>query len=107
MPGRDLLMNFQQHLTLEQTWNWNGQHYAKTAEAWLSRMDAEPRKTAQILKDAYGADWQLWRQRWRIFFMACAELFAWNSGNEWFVTHYLFQSQNKLINSRSSTECSQ
>ena len=91
MPGRDLLMHFQQHLALEQTWNWNGQHYAKTAEAWLARMDAEPQKAAAILKDAYGADWRLWRQRWRIFFMACAELFAWKSGNEWFVAHYLFQ----------------
>ena len=90
MPGRDLLLHYQRHLKLETSWNWDGQHYERTSNEWLLKMDQNPAEVRTVLQQAYGKDWQMWRQRWRMFFMACAELFGFNGGSEWFVAHYLF-----------------
>jgi cyclopropane-fatty-acyl-phospholipid synthase len=91
MPSDDLLLHFQEDLILEQRWSVCGTHYAKTLEAWLRKCDRQ-RQQLRMLFQAYlgpkaGAR-QL--QRWRIFFMACAELFHYRHGREWFVSHYRF-----------------
>jgi methyl-accepting chemotaxis protein len=36
----------------------------------------------------------LWQQRWRMFFMACEELFADDGGNAWLVAHYRFKRRD-------------
>jgi cyclopropane-fatty-acyl-phospholipid synthase len=93
MPSQNLLLNYQTHLQLEQQWCWDGTHYEKTSNAWLQLMDQNTVEVEQILKTTYGKDWRLWQYRWRMFFMACAELFGFNAGREWFVSHYLFQQR--------------
>jgi cyclopropane-fatty-acyl-phospholipid synthase len=91
MPSADLPLRFGEHLSIDKRWHWNGQHYAKTNDAWLARMDSNKARILPILADCYGADVaSLWWQRWRVFFMACSELFAYDDGNEWYVGHYLF-----------------
>jgi cyclopropane-fatty-acyl-phospholipid synthase len=90
MPCDDLLLHYQSDLKLEQHWRVSGRHYARTCNAWLARMDAQRETIDPILAQTYGDDQaRLWRQRWRMFFMACAELFAYRDGNEWWVTHVL------------------
>ncbi len=91
MPSHELLTFFQRDLKLEQLWHWNGTHYGKTSEAWLKNMDRHKEKIFQIFKSTYGKDAAIWVQRWRVFFMACAELFNFKSGQEWGVSHYLFK----------------
>ena len=92
MPSWDLPLRFADHLAIEQRWAWNGKHYAKTCNAWLEKMDANKATIMPILEGTYGnEDADRWWMRWRMFFMACAELFDTDSGDEWFVGHYRFR----------------
>ena len=92
MPSADLPLRFQDDLRLERQWNLSGMHYARTANAWLANLDAHREQALASLAAVYGADAaQLWLQRWRIFLLACAELWAFRDGQEWFVSHYLFE----------------
>lgn len=92
MPSADLPLLFQKQLNLEQHWAWNGTHYAKTCRAWLNRMDRRREAVMPILAETYGPKKaSRWWMRWRMFFMACEELFRFNDGQEWFVSHYLFR----------------
>jgi cyclopropane-fatty-acyl-phospholipid synthase len=89
MPSDDLIFSFQQHLVVEKHWRINGRHYRKTADTWLANMDARRRQILPVLADVYGTDQaELWFQRWRIFFMACSELWGYADGEEWIVSHY-------------------
>ena len=92
MPSDDLALRLQNKLRFLQRWRWNGRHYEKTANAWLVNLDAKRARVQPVLAATYGeANAAQWMQRWRIFFMACAELFGYRDGQEWWVSHYLFE----------------
>jgi cyclopropane-fatty-acyl-phospholipid synthase len=95
MPSASLPLLFQRHLRLQRQWAWGGEHYEKTANAWLKNLDDNRDRALPILRQAYGADAEIWLQRWRMFFMACAELWGYRGGQEWFVSHYLFTRQSE------------
>jgi cyclopropane-fatty-acyl-phospholipid synthase len=55
-------------------------------------MDRRREAVLRVLRETYGPGEEgRWWARWRVFFLACAELFAWHSGEEWRVTHVLFE----------------
>jgi cyclopropane-fatty-acyl-phospholipid synthase len=91
MPSEHTLLYFQQHLRLEEQWRVAGSHYERTANAWLARADERRAAVMAALVEAYGAAAApRWFHRWRMFFMACAELFGYRDGTEWMVAHYRF-----------------
>ncbi|XP_071729728.1 (S)-coclaurine N-methyltransferase-like [Rutidosis leptorrhynchoides] len=94
MPSAHLLLYFQDDVSVVDQWFVNGKHYAKTSEEWLKRMDENITVIKAIMESTYGKDSIVkWTVYWRTFFMAVAEQFAYNNGEEWMVTHYLFKKK--------------
>ena len=92
MPSDALPLRFQESLRLIDQWRWSGEHYERTANAWLANLDQRRDAVLPILAQAYGPDQAaLWCQRWRLFFLAVAETFAYDRGQSWWVSHYLFE----------------
>ena len=92
MPSEDLPLFFQEDLKIIDQWSWSGKQYEKTANAWLANIDSNKEKVMKTLEKIYGKNnSKKWFQRWRIFFMSCAELWGYKNGNEWKVVHYLFK----------------
>lgn len=87
MPAADTLLWFQDRMRIQRRWLVDGRHYAKTARAWLNNLDHDRDAAGQALSGQPAV--QL--QRWRMFFMACEELFRFRSGTEWMVAHYRFE----------------
>ncbi|MBT8114741.1 MAG: cyclopropane-fatty-acyl-phospholipid synthase family protein [Arenicella sp.] len=96
MPAADTLLHFQERLVLEQRWLLDGTHYQRTSNHWLANMDSNSAAIMPLFRRCYGETEAVkWFNRWRIFFMSCAELFGLRSGQEWMVAHYLFSNQGK------------
>lgn len=96
MPSHDLLLHFQEDVHVLDRWQISGLHYQRTCEAWLSKMDQHTTQILPIFAELYGRDHAIKRWvYWRVFFMACAELFGYRQGQEWIVSHYLFEKRNR------------
>ncbi len=95
MPCSSLPLRVSGPLRIEKQWAWNGEHYGRTCRAWLRNMDDRRDAVMPILAETYGDEnADRWFMRWRMFFMACEELFRYRGGNEWFVSHYLFAKES-------------
>jgi len=96
MPSADLLHFFQDDLALRTQWWVSGTHYARTCEDWLNKMNRSQKEIWPGLEETYGKEKAaMWFYRWQVFYMACAELFAYQGGDTWGVCHYLFEKKDE------------
>ncbi|KAI0044222.1 S-adenosyl-L-methionine-dependent methyltransferase [Auriscalpium vulgare] len=100
MPSLDLFAYFQKDLTLVHSSYLPGTHYSRTLLAWLKLQDTRGSAgIADLEQDAEkkGLPREEGRKAWyrfRVFYIACAELFGMDHGQEWGVGHYVFQQKS-------------
>ncbi len=92
MPSHDLLMRFQEDMTVEQSWIVNGVHYARTSRDWLAKLDANKNEALRILANTYSENVYARFVDWRLFYIAVEEFFGYDDGQQWIVSHYLFRN---------------
>lgn len=110
MPSADLFLWFQEDLEVLDRWIVDGTHYReltdscgvdciqfhgdltnhllyfsiaeKTSEDWLKNMDKHRSKIMPLMVKTYGSEAAglAWWNRWRVFYLACAELFGYSQG---------------------------
>lgn len=93
MPSQGLFSTFNNDLIIKNHWEVNGKNYAKTAEDWYLNHIKNKNEILNIFKSVYSHEYKIWYNRWKIFYLACAELFKYKNGSEWFVSHYLFEKK--------------
>jgi cyclopropane-fatty-acyl-phospholipid synthase len=88
MPSLALPGEVTPALEVEEQWVVPGTHYERTARHWLERLDSRRAEVEEIFGRVYGpSQASRWIERWRVFFMACEELFGFADGQEWVVGH--------------------
>jgi len=94
MPSLNLFDVFADDLTVDRRWTVNGNHYRRTAATWRGNLERRRPEVLHLLRHIYGSQARLWFHRWRLFFMACEELFGYRDGREWMIAHYLFRARD-------------
>lgn len=94
MPSFDLFRHFDDHVEVEDSWAVDGTHYERTARAWRKNLEDRRDHLMPILRSTYRSEAHRWYHRWRLFFLACEELFGYRRGSEWMVGHYRFRPRD-------------
>ena len=95
MPNHNLFKDLKSQLSYQKSWMLSGNHYEKTSNAWLDKMDSNKEKILELFKkDNDNKTAKKKFHFWRLFFIACAEIFGYAKGSEWCVSHHLFKKSD-------------
>ena len=95
MPNHDLFKDLESDLNYQKSWMLSGTHYEKTSNAWLEKMDSNKTKILELFRRNNSNS--VAKKKfyfWRLFFIACAEIFGYNGGSEWIISHHLFKKSD-------------
>ena len=95
MPNHDLFRDLESDLNYQKSWMLSGTHYEKTSNAWLDKMDSNKTKILELFRRNNSNS--VAKKKfyfWRLFFIACAEIFGYNGGSEWIISHHLFKKSD-------------
>ena len=96
MPNHNLFKDLKSNLEYEKSWMLSGNHYEKTSNAWLDKMDQNKREILSLFEKNNSSSIAKRKFHfWRLFYIACAEIFGYDNGNEWVVSHHLFKKSAK------------
>ena len=96
MPNHNLFKDLKSNLEYQKSWMLSGDHYEKTSNAWLNNMDQNKRKILSLFERSNSSTIAKRKFHfWRLFYIACAEIFGYEDGNEWVVSHHLFKKSAK------------
>ncbi len=89
MPSHDSFARGSGPLAIVESWEVDGTHYARTARAWRQNLERRRSDAGPVLESTYGrGEARRWFHRWRLFFLACEELWGYRGGTEWIVSHH-------------------
>ncbi|MFN8108302.1 MAG: cyclopropane-fatty-acyl-phospholipid synthase family protein [Thermoleophilia bacterium] len=89
MPAFDLPRRIPSPFAVTRAWAVDGRHYARTADAWRRNLEANRDAALEVLAWHHGRlGAERAYHRWRVFHMACQELFGAGDGRVWHVGHY-------------------
>ena len=94
MPSHELFSFFQDDLVLADRWVVDGTHYARTLQEWLKRLDADPERALAIFREGRtDAEARTLLGGWRLFLLSTDEIWGYEGGDRWLVSHYLFEKR--------------
>ncbi|XP_024532357.1 (S)-coclaurine N-methyltransferase [Selaginella moellendorffii] len=89
-----LPLYFQDDFVILDHWRVNGTHQGRSCEAWMRNLDAKFDQVHALFAKAYGEDKASKRLGgFRSNLLLGTEMFNFNNGEEWFVSHKLFQKR--------------
>ena len=96
MPNHNLFKDLKSNLEYQESWILSGEHYERTSNAWLDKMDQNKSKILSLFERSNSSSVAKRKFHfWRLFYIACAEIFGYDNGNEWVVSHHLFKKSGK------------